>query len=108
MSITQTDDFFFDRLIDMRRDHTGDIASQGSDLLDRARGEEHVLLCGEQSDRFDVTGKAAVCQHIAELELEVGKYAQAADDYVHTDLMRIFDRESAIAGHLDLRVAVEC
>src|SRR5512146_3076240 len=58
VSVTQTHDFFFQSLIDMRGHHAGNIPPERSDLLDRTRGKEHMLLGSEQGDRFDVAGEA--------------------------------------------------
>ena len=59
-------------------------------------------------NRFDIAGKALVCQSHAELELKIGEHAQAAYDHLCIDLAGKFHGQAAIAGHFDLGVAVEC
>src|SRR4030095_1689704 len=56
-----------------------DVAAEGRDLLDAARGEEAVLRARHQVHRFDLGREIPVQVVHLELPLEVGDGAQALD-----------------------------
>jgi len=68
MSITQSQYFFFQCLIDMGWYHAGHISAQGGDFLDGTRGKEGMLLRGDERDRFNIAGETLICKAHAELK----------------------------------------
>src|SRR5439155_18434209 len=87
---------------DARWNEVVHVASEGSDLLDAARGEEAVLRAGHQVHGFHLGRELAVEMVHLELPLEVGDRAEALDHRARAPAAGELDDE--LREHLDLDV----
>ena len=67
-----------------------------------------MLLSGDERNGFNIAGKALVRQSHAKLKLKIGEDTQTAYDHLCVDFAGKLHSETAIAGHLDFWVTVEC
>src|SRR5215218_4413003 len=84
-------------------DEVGDVAPEGGDLLDSARGQETVLRRRHQVDGLDVVGEMAVELVHLQLVLEVRDRAQALDDRRRSDPARVVDDQDVERVDADVR-----
>src|SRR5262245_136671 len=85
------------------RDEVVDVAAEGGDLLDAARGEEAVLRARHQVHGFDLGGEIPVQVVHLELPLEVRDGPEALDHGAGAEAAGELDHQVGEHLHLDVR-----